>query len=412
MPRVVLGVCGGIAAYKSVELLRLLKESGHQVTVIPTENALQFVGAATFEALSGEPVSSSVWDGVDAVRHIQLGARADVVVIAPATADFIARASHGIASDLLTNTLLSTLAPVIVAPAMHTQMWDHPATQHNIKLLRERGCLVLNPDSGRLTGEDSGIGRLPSPQSIHDFLDVVVTGSGQSLRGRHIVITAGGTQEEWDPVRFLGNRSSGKQGIALARAALAHGATVTLIAGSVDVDLPAGVELVRVQTAEDMLEAVRLAMKQEPDALIMAAAVADFRPLAPAQGKIKKGVAVPLIELAVTADVLATVTRENPDTVIFGFAAETVNSQEQLIALGREKLLAKGCTALVLNNVRGGDIFGLDHTEITIIDKKGNQAAHTGSKISVAHAVIAQLSGSLAPLHFEANHLPRTEKHS
>lgn len=399
MPRVVLGVCGGIAAYKSVELLRLLKESGHSVTVIPTVNALRFVGAATFEALSGEPVTSSVWDGVDSVRHIHIGAKADIVVIAPATADFIARASHGIASDLLTNTLLSTSATVVLAPAMHSQMWEHPATQHNVALLRDRGHLVLNPDEGRLTGEDSGIGRLPSPQSILDFVENALVGTTHSLAGRHIVITAGGTRENWDPVRFLGNRSSGKQGVALARAALAQGAAVTLIAGSVDIELPSGVTLVRVESAENMLQAVRLAMKEEPDALIMAAAVADFRPIAPLEEKIKKGAGVPAIELTLNEDILASVARENPETVIFGFAAETVDSQEQLIAAGREKLATKGCTALVLNNVHGGGIFGSENTEITIIDRRGGQASFTGSKNFAAHAVLAHLSYLLSPLH-------------
>lgn len=398
MPRVVLGVCGGIAAYKSAELLRLLKESGHSVTVIPTENALRFVGAATFEALSGEPVSSSVWDGVDSVQHIHIGANADIVVIAPATADFIARASHGIASDLLTNTLLSTKAAVILAPAMHSQMWEHPATQHNVALLRERGYLVLNPDEGRLTGEDSGIGRLPSPQSILDFVENVLIGTTHSLQGRHIVITAGGTRENWDPVRFLGNRSSGIQGIALARTALAQGATVTLISGSVDTELPSGVTLVRTESAESMLQAVRLAMKERPDALIMAAAVADFRPVEPREVKIKKGAGIPAIELALNEDILATATRENPDTVIFGFAAETADSQEQLIAMGREKLAAKGCTALVLNNVHGGGIFGSKDTEITIIDRLGGQASFAGSKNFAAHAVLAHLSSLLPPL--------------
>ncbi len=392
-------MCGGIAAYKSVELLRLLKEAGHSVSVIPTENALRFVGAATFEALSGEPVSSSVWHGVDSVRHIQLGSDADLVIIAPATADFIARASHGIASDLLTNTMLSTTAPVVLAPAMHTQMWEHPATQHNVRLLRNRGYLVLNPDAGRLTGQDSGIGRLPSPQSIYDFVESVFLGTSQSLIDRHVVITAGGTRESWDPVRFLGNRSSGKQGVALARAALAHGAQVTLIAGSVDIDLPSGVELIRAESAESMLDAVRIALKKEPDALIMAAAVADFRPRSHFHGKIKKGEGIPSIELSLTEDILSTVTQENPDMVIFGFAAETVDSKDQLISIGQRKLAAKGCSALVLNNVRDGGIFGEDHTEITIIDRNGHQVSHEGSKNSVAHAVITQLARFLPPIH-------------
>jgi len=401
LPRVVLGVCGGIAAYKSVELLRLLKESGHSVTVVPTENALRFVGAATFEALSGEQVSSSVWTGIDQVRHIELGETADIVVIAPATADFIARATHGLASDLLSNTLLGTTAPVLIAPAMHTQMWQHQATQHNVALLRERGYLVIEPDSGRLTGKDSGVGRLPSPQSIFDQVESVLEGSAQTLMGRHVVITAGGTRESWDPVRFVGNRSSGKQGIALARAALARGAKVTLITGFIEVEIPAGVTHIPAESAAEMLDSVRAVMKEGPDALIMAAAVADYRPMRTESGKIKKDTAQgtgPSLELAVTEDILATVTGENPEVVIIGFAAETAGSLEELISRGQSKLAAKGCSALVLNNVSGGGIFGRDQTEVVLLQPNGQNEVITGSKNTAAHAVLSQLARLIDPL--------------
>jgi phosphopantothenoylcysteine decarboxylase / phosphopantothenate---cysteine ligase len=401
LPRVVLGVCGGIAAYKSVELLRLLKESGHTVTVIPTENALRFVGAATFEALSGEPVSSSVWTGIDQVRHIDLGESADIVVIAPATADFIARATHGIASDLLTNTLLGSTAPVVIAPAMHTQMWQHAATQHNVSLLRERGYIVVEPDSGRLTGKDSGVGRLPSPQALFDQVQSVLAGNGSALAGRHIVITAGGTRESWDPVRFVGNRSSGKQGVSLARAALACGARVTLIAGFMEVEVPAGVTHIPAESAADMLEAVRASMKEQPDALIMAAAVADYRPLRTEAGKIKKDAAlgtVPSLDLAVTEDILASVTAENPGMVIIGFAAETAESFKELVARGRTKLASKGCSALIVNNVSNGKIFGSDQTEVVILLPDGKYEVITGSKDTAAHAVVSQLVTLLGTL--------------
>lgn len=401
MPRVVLGVCGGIAAYKSVELLRLLTESGHNVTVVPTENALRFVGAPTFEALSGNPVSTSVWSGVDRVRHIEIGAHADLVVVAPATADFIARATHGIASDLLTNTFLGTTAPVVLAPAMHTQMWQHPATEHNVAVLRARGYYVIDPDTGRLTGSDSGVGRLPAPQSIFDHVESILAGHGSALVGRHVVVTAGGTREMWDPVRFLGNRSSGKQGIALARAALAQGATVTLITGSVDIDIPSGVHHVPTESAEQMLEAVRRAMKEDPDVLIMAAAVADYRPAQTQSGKIKKdqhsGENLS-IELTLNEDILATVTRENPDSIVIGFAAETATSPQELLTLGQKKLKAKGCSALILNNVSNGDIFGQDHSDIVILSPSGQAREVSGSKISTAHAVLAHVVELLNPV--------------
>ena len=396
MPRVVLGVCGGIAAYKSVELLRLLTEAGHDVTVVPTDNALRFVGSATFEALSGKPISTSVWDGVDRVAHVDIGASADLIIIAPATADFLARATHGVASDLLGNTLLSAKAPVLIAPAMHTQMWEHPATMNNVELLRARGYFVLNPDSGRLTGKDSGLGRLPSPSSIFDAAMALLTGQAGLLAGRHVVVTAGGTQEAWDPVRFVGNRSSGKQGIAIARAALAAGARVTLITGSVQVPVPAGVDHVSAPSAADMLAAVRETLAGNPDALIMAAAVADFSPVDQREGKIKKdskNPEAPTLKLEQTADILATVCGERGREslpVVIGFGAETVQSDQELIALGRAKLEAKGCDFLVINNVAHGAVFGQDDNTVFILDAKSHNE-HSGSKDQVAQALVARL---------------------
>lgn len=404
MPRVVLGVCGGIAAYKSVELLRLLTEAGHDVTVVPTENALRFVGSATFEALSGKPVSTSVWDGVDRVAHIDIGASAELIVIAPATADFLARATHGVASDLLSNTLLSATAPVLIAPAMHTQMWEHPATAHNVALLRSRGNCVLEPDSGRLTGKDSGVGRLPSPFSIFDAATALLSGTAGLLSGRHVVVTAGGTQESWDAVRFLGNRSSGKQGIAIARAALAAGAQVTLITGSVQEAVPAGVNHVKAPSAAQMLDAVRESMTQQPDALVMTAAVADFRPIDVQEGKIKKDSKsneIPILNLQQTTDILATVCSERGSAslpVVIGFGAETVQSDEELMSLGVTKLKVKGCEMLVVNNVAHGAIFGEDQSEVIFMDANSHQK-HSGTKDHIAQALVARLGSILEGLH-------------
>ena len=302
--RIILGVGGGIAAYKVASLLRLFTEAGHNVTVIPTDAATRFVGTATWEALSGNPVSNSVFDDVDKVNHVRLGQHADLVVVAPATADLLARAAAGMANDLLTGTLLMASCPVLMAPAMHTEMWHHPATVANVATLRNRGIVVLDPASGRLTGTDSGAGRLPEPADIftaalaalagHDAARGSrpdrATGDGPangSLTGRRVVITAGGTREPIDPVRYLGNRSSGKQGMALAAAALAEGAAVELIVAHIEVAAPDGVDLVQVETAEELRIATLSAAKQA-DVLIMAAAVADFRPAEPVLTKIKK----------------------------------------------------------------------------------------------------------------------------
>ncbi|MBE0009818.1 MULTISPECIES: bifunctional phosphopantothenoylcysteine decarboxylase/phosphopantothenate--cysteine ligase CoaBC [unclassified Arthrobacter] len=410
--RVVLGVGGGIAAYKVASLLRLFTEAGHNVTVIPTDAATRFVGTATWEALSGNPVSNSVFDDVDKVNHVRLGQQADLVVIAPATADLIARAAAGMANDLLTGTLLMARCPVLMAPAMHTEMWNHPATVANIATLRSRGTLVLDPASGRLTGTDSGAGRLPEPADIFAAAMAAYEGANQdrsssgtaqgSLAGRHLVITAGGTREPIDPVRYLGNRSSGKQGMALAAAALAEGATVELIVAHVEVPAPDGVELVTVETAEQLRTATLRAAKQA-DALIMAAAVADFRPAEQVLTKIKKradGVD-PVITLVRNPDILREAVEQRgaagTGPVIVGFAAETGDATSDPLDHARQKLARKGCDLLVLNQVGDGKVFGLDDTVATILDARGAEPVEVaGTKTDVAAAVVARVAAALA----------------
>jgi len=381
---VVLGVGGGIAAYKVAHLLRLLTESGLDVRVVPTRSALAFVGAPTWAALSGHPVSAEVWDNVHEVPHVRIGQDADLVIVAPATADLIARAAHGLADDLLTNTLLTTRAPVIFVPAMHTEMWEHPATVDNVATLRRRGVIVLDPAVGRLTGADSGAGRLPEPEELARVVDRVlaragsgvggsgvggsgVAGSGvgaadaADLAGRRVLISAGGTREPLDPVRFLGNRSSGRQGYALAVTALARGAEVVLVSANVALPDPAGAKVRRVGTAEELRQAV-LEHARDADAVVMAAAVADFRPANYAETKIKKsdpaesGQIGPdqRLELVRTADVLAeVVASRTPGQVIVGFAAETGDATSSVLEHGRMKLAAKGCDLLVVNEVGG-----------------------------------------------------------
>ncbi len=306
-PRVVLGVSGGIAAYKSCELLRRFTESGHDVTVVPTAAALEFVGAPTWAALSGKPVSTEVWADVHQVPHVRIGQQADLVVVAPATADLLAKAAHGLADDLLTNTLLTARCPVVFAPAMHTEMWEHPATRANVATLRERGAVVIEPAEGRLTGADTGKGRLPEPAEIFDLCrDVLSRGvTTPDLAGRHVVVSAGGTREYLDPVRFLGNRSSGLQGYALARAAASRGAEVTLVAANVTLPDPAGVKVVRVSTTAELRDAV-LSAAGSADAVVMAAAPADFRPTTVREDKIKKAAdgSAPRLDLTQNPDIL------------------------------------------------------------------------------------------------------------
>src|SRR5436305_2350361 len=288
-PRVVLGVSGRIAAYKACELLRLFTESGHDVRVVPTDSALRFVGQATWAALSGNPVTTNVWSDVEQVPHVRIGQTADLVVVAPATADLIARAAAGRADDLLTATLLTARCPVVFAPAMHTEMWEHPATQDNVATLRSRGVVVLEPAVGRLTGADTGPGRLPEPAEIFAAATLLLDRADVplDLAGRHVVVTAGGTREPLDPVRFLGNRSSGRQGVALAEAARDLGADVTLIAAHLEVPEPAGVTVVEAGTADELLAATTAAAR-DADLVVMCAAVADYRPAAAADRKLKK----------------------------------------------------------------------------------------------------------------------------
>jgi phosphopantothenoylcysteine decarboxylase/phosphopantothenate--cysteine ligase len=397
-PRVVLGVGGGIAAYKVCELLRRFTESGHRVRVIPTRDALRFVGEPTWAALSGEPVTTEVWSGVQDVPHVRLGQDADLVFVAPATADLLARAAHGIADDLLTNTLLTARCPVVFAPAMHTEMWEHPATQANVATLRSRGCLVIEPASGRLTGADTGKGRLPDPDALFEAaLRVLRRGShpdgrdrARDLAGRHVVVSAGGTREPIDPVRFIGNRSSGMQGYALARTALARGARVTLVAANVALPDPAGAELVRTGSTREMRDAV-LKAAADADAVVMAAAVADFRPAVYEDAKIKKaaGAEPPAIRLVENPDILAELVRMARSTgtrrpVVVGFAAETHDVLEH----GRQKLARKGCDLLVVNEVGEHLTFGAPDNAAVILSADGGAVeVPRGSKDALADVV-------------------------
>ncbi|WP_406195271.1 bifunctional phosphopantothenoylcysteine decarboxylase/phosphopantothenate--cysteine ligase CoaBC [Streptomyces europaeiscabiei] len=388
-PKVVLGVSGGIAAYRACELLRRLTESGHDVRVVPTDSALHFVGAATWSALSGHPVSTEVWESVHEVPHVRIGQEADLVVVAPATADMLAKAAHGLADDLLTNTLLTARCPVVFAPAMHTEMWEHPATQENVATLRRRGALVIDPAVGRLTGVDTGKGRLPDPAEIFEVCRRVLARgvTEPDLVGRHVVVTAGGTREPLDPVRFLGNRSSGKQGYALARTAAARGARVTLIEANTGLPDPAGVDVVRIGTAVQLREAV---LKAAPDAdvVVMAAAVADFRPDTYAAGKIKKkdGQEPAPIVLVRNPDILAEISadRPRPGQVVVGFAAET----DDVLANGRAKLARKGCDLLVVNEVGERKTFGSEENEAMVLGADGSETpVPYGPKEALAETV-------------------------
>ncbi|MEV7647648.1 bifunctional phosphopantothenoylcysteine decarboxylase/phosphopantothenate synthase [Arthrobacter sp. NPDC089319] len=425
--RIILGVGGGIAAYKSASLLRLFKEAGHQVTVIPTDAAEKFVGRATWEALSGNPVSNSVFDDVDSVNHVRLGQEADLVVVCPATADLLARAAAGLAGDLLTNTLLVATAPVVFVPAMHTEMWQHPATVANVATLRGRGSTVMDPAVGRLTGKDTGPGRLPEPADIYDFitggladgslqqrptavpepaapgasLPGAVASEPGPLAGKRVLITAGGTREPLDPVRFLGNRSSGKQGVALARAAAAAGAEVELIVAHIDVAIPDGIKSSSVETALDLREAT-LEAAARADVVIMAAAVADFRPAEVTESKIKKrdDTADPIITLVRNPDILVEVVQQrgtDGTPLVVGFAAETGDDRGNVLDYARSKLERKGCDLLVLNRVGRDLVFGQDDTEITVLARSGAEPqSHRGSKDSAAATVIQRIVAELA----------------
>ncbi|CAL9398861.1 Coenzyme A biosynthesis bifunctional protein CoaBC [Actinosynnema sp. ALI-1.44] len=392
-PRVVLGVGGGIAAYKACEVLRRLTESGHSVRVVPTDGALKFVGAATFEALSGQPVHADVFSDVPSVQHVKLGQEADLVVVAPATANLIAKAAAGLADDLLTNTLLTARCPVLLVPAMHTEMWEHPATRANVALLRSRGVIVAEPASGRLTGKDTGKGRLPEPSEIVELARLLLERPDalpRDLEGVHVAISAGGTREPLDPVRFLGNRSSGRQGYALARVAAQRGARVTLVAAhTADLATPAGVELERVGTAAELRDAMHF-VAEDADVVVMAAAVADFRPVASAEHKIKKTDRDPdPVALTRNADILAELVAARRDgQVVVGFAAETGDGEADVLEYGRAKLKRKGCDFLVVNAVGDGRAFEVE-------DNAGWLLSADGAETPIPHGSKARLASAL-----------------
>ncbi|MEV4628719.1 bifunctional phosphopantothenoylcysteine decarboxylase/phosphopantothenate--cysteine ligase CoaBC [Micromonospora sp. NPDC049523] len=374
--QVVLGVGGGIAAYKACELLRLFTESGHDVRVVPTASALRFVGAPTWAALSGKPVADDVWAEVHEVPHVRIGKQADLVVVAPTTADLLAKVAHGLADDLLTNTLLTARCPVVLAPAMHTEMWEHPATVANVATLRARGVLVVEPASGRLTGADTGKGRLPDPAEIFAIARRTLTRGAvapRDLTGRRVVVTAGGTREPLDPVRFLGNRSSGKQGYAFARTATVRGAMVTVIAANVSLPDPAGVEVVRVSTTEELRKAT-LSAAADADVVVMAAAPADFRPATYVDQKIKKsddGTA-PTIELVTNPDIAAELgDRRHAHQVLVAFAAETGDAEPN----ARAKLARKKADLIVVNEVGPDKAFGTDSNTAVVLGADGSRTA-------------------------------------
>ncbi len=391
----ILGVSAGIAAYKSCELLRRLQDHGFLVTVIPTESSLNFVGKATWEALSGRPVSTSVWENIDSVSHVSLGDKADFLLIAPATADVIARLAQGRADDLLSTTVLATTAPILIVPAMHPKMWLNQATQENVHILRARGITVMEPDVGRLTGKDSGIGRFPETNTIIDQVSQI-SGRQAFLSGKKILVTAGGTREAIDPVRFIGNHSSGRQGLAIAYEALKAGAEVTVIAGATDPFHLEGANLIEVESAQEMKQAVEAEFVRS-DALIMAAAVADARPHNVSNEKIKKN---DLLEIALekNEDILASISSvKGKHQVLVGFAAET---SDNAISLAEKKMHAKGADFLYVNNVSGGAVFGSERTSgillgLDIAPREFNNV----TKFVVAEEILKEVGQRLERVH-------------
>lgn len=396
--RVVVGITGGIAAYKATSIVRLLTEAGHTVKVVPSQNALRFIGATTLEALSHNTVDADLYTDVADVKHIELGKSADLVIVAPATASFIARTAAGIADDLLGNVILATNAPVVIAPAMHTEMWLNKATADNVAKLRDRGVVVIEPASGRLTGSDTGIGRLPDPEEIvEQALRALPAGD---LTGRRLLITAGGTQEAIDPVRFIGNRSSGKQGIAIASEAVRRGAQVTLIASNIE-EIPDGVgDVILARTALDVANAVDEHLPLH-DALIMAAAIADYRIENQSPLKLKRGELGARISLDLVAnpDILKSaverIKTEGLNVVSVGFAAETAGSEDALTRLAQRKLIEKGCDILVANDVSGGSVFGSDSNSVLILTASGSATGRSGSKKATANQLLDMLVDSL-----------------
>lgn len=371
---IVVGVGGGIAAYKVCRLVRRFRESGYNVNVVATRSALKFVGEATWAALSGNAVGTSMWESTYEVPHVRLGQQADLVVVAPATADLISRAVAGAADDLLTATLLTARCPVVFAPAMHTEMWLHPATVENVATLRSRGTIVVEPDQGRLTGRDTGAGRLPEPEALFSICRAVLsTTSLGDLAGQTVVISAGGTRESLDPVRFLGNESSGRMGFAVAAAAVGRGASVTVVAANVDLPPVPGTVTVTVRSALEMQEAIAEAAASA-DVVVMAAAVADFRPTTVSKRKIKKrSTREPSsVDLIRNPDILVgLVSARPPEQMIVGFAAETGDENMSVLDHGELKLARKGCDLLVVNDVSGGKAFGTEDNEVVILSKSG-----------------------------------------
>lgn len=393
---IVVGVAGGIAAYKSCHVVRGFKEDGANVVVVPTSAALNFVGKATFEALSGNPVSTTVFDAVDEVRHVNVGQHADLIVVAPATADLIARVAMGRADDLLTATLLVATCPIVLVPAMHTEMWSNAATRENVATLRRRGIIVMDPAHGRLTGADTGPGRLPDSDQIIDFAKTVARTKvmPRDLVGKKVLISAGGTQENIDPVRYVGNRSSGRQGFALAEIASQRGAEVTVVAGATDkLPVPCGARVVNVTSAVEMQrECMREA--RNSDVVIMAAAVADFRPREIASAKMKKGTAdssLQVISMVENPDILRGLVeqRQGEKPVIVGFAAETRDANHTPLEFARQKLNRKKCDLLMCNEVGVDKVFGKADNSGYLLSRQGNvEEISQGSKHWIAFNIL------------------------
>jgi phosphopantothenoylcysteine decarboxylase/phosphopantothenate--cysteine ligase len=390
---VVVGIAGGVAAYKAVGVIRLFVLAGHDVHVVATDAALRFVGKPTLEAISRNPVHTDLYEGVAQVRHVAIGQAADLIVVAPATANTIAKLAAGLADDLLGNTILASTAPLVLAPAMHTEMWQNPATVANVKLLRSRGVTIVGPGVGQLTGADSGPGRMVEPEEIVEA--ALATVGAQDLAGKRIVVTAGGTREPLDPVRFIGNRSSGRQGIALALAAAARGASVTLIGANLEVAAPTSVTVVHVSTTLELADATRAAAA-EADVVIMAAAVADYRPQTVAEGKIKKETQGDrlTLELVKNPDILTLLAADRHEgQVLVGFAAETEPDDARLLELGREKILRKGSDLLVINRVGWSEGFATASNTVVVVNRAGDIVGEaSGSKMSVADRILDLLS--------------------
>ena len=390
-PLVVLGVTGGIAAYKSADLIRRLKDQDFDVQVVATKSALKFVGETTFAALSGNPVISDIWDQSHNVEHVQLAKKADAIVVAPATADFLAHLVYGFANDALLATLLVAKCPVVLAPAMHTEMWENSATRENVATLRRRGFLVLEPAVGQLTGADQGVGRLPETNEIARVVKQVVnrnsTNLPNDLSGLNVLISAGGTREALDPIRFIGNRASGKQGVALALTALSRGAKVTLVAANLNVSVPAGVEFVAANTAAEMLEQMKL-RAGSADIVIMNAAVADYFIPNPETAKIKKTSDTLTIELSKTVDILSLLSASKPvKQYLVGFAAETTDSDDELVSLAKNKLQSKKADLIVGNRVSSTLGINSDENQAIMVSKDEAISLAKSDKLVLADAI-------------------------